>query len=172
MTLFALAEDGSDGCGIADDRILITGRSEAGRILSSSSETQSIAYVVSIGAVTETPPAGFRNVRHRLRLVFEDAVAKQLGGPARHDVESLVAFAREIDLSKGRLLVHCQAGVSRSAAAASIILATTLGSGHETEIAEFLGRLFPHCRPNRLMLALAGEVLNTGDALEKAWRSA
>ena len=104
--------------GIADDRILITSRSEAGRILSSRVERQGIAYVVSIGTKDEALPSGFRNVERRVRLVFDDEVTSQLGGPARHDVESLVRFARGVDLSQGRLLVHCQAGISRSAAAA------------------------------------------------------
>jgi len=154
---------------IDDDRILITSRTEAARILSSSSELPNIAYVVSIGDDGEAPPPGFRNVRRRLRLVFDDETTTELGGPTRSDIESLVRFAQTVDLSEGRLLVHCQAGISPSAAATAVILATVFGPGHERYIACLLGRLYPHCRPNRLMLKLADEILKTDGALERVW---
>ena len=154
---------------IADDRILITSRTEAGRILSSPSKREGIKYLISIGTGTELPPAGFRNVQRRLRLLFEDELTPELGGPTHHDVHGLILFARRIELSSGRLLVHCQAGVSRSAAAAVIVLATTLGPGYEGDIAAFLRRVYPHCRPNRLMLKLADEILKTDGLLERVW---
>lgn len=156
---------------IAEDRILIASLIEAGRILSSSAR-QDILYLVSIGTQDEPPPTGFRSVRRRLRLVFDDALALQSGAPVRADIEALIDFAREIDLSKGQLLVHCYAGVSRSAAAAVIILAASLGPGNEPAIADFLARRYPHCRPNRLMLKLADEALGSEASLERVFYAA
>jgi len=154
---------------VADDRIIIASRTEAARILSSPSKRQGIGYVVSIGSASELPPAGLRNVSQRLRLLFEDECEINGLGPTEHDVRLLINFAHKIDLSAGRLLVHCQAGISRSAAAAAIVLATVVGPGSELAAAELLHRLYPACRPNRLMLQLAGEALGTGSALTNAW---
>jgi len=154
---------------VADNQIVITGRTGAGRILSSPTKRQGFVYLVSIGSLEEPPPAGFRNVQRRLRLLFEDELTQQLGGASREHVEALVDFGREVDFSKGRLLVHCQAGISRSSAAAVIILATTLGAGEAMHIAAHLRRLYPQCRPNRLMLQLADDVLSTGGVLQQAW---
>ena len=94
------------------------------------------------------------NVAKRVRLVFEDAASQLEGGASQHDIERLVRFARTVDLKKGKLLVHCQAGISRSAAAAIIALAAILGPGREHEAIEHLRRTHPHVKPNRHVLEL------------------
>jgi predicted protein tyrosine phosphatase len=154
---------------LADDRIVIASRTEAGHILSSPTKRRGIRYVVSIGTASDPPPAGLRNVTHRLRLLFEDESLPGRGGPMEDDVRRLIGFSRTVDLSIGRLLIHCQAGISRSAAAAAIMLTVSAGPGNEDEIVEFLRRAYPACHPNLLMLHLADELLQTGGALVKAW---
>jgi predicted protein tyrosine phosphatase len=154
---------------IADDRIIIASRTAAARILASPTRRQGILYLISIGTASEPPPAGLRNVSRRLRLLFEDECNPGPFGPTEQDVRLLINFARGVDLSAGRLLVHCQAGISRSAAAAAIVLAAVVGPGAEVAAADLLHRLYPACRPNRLMLQLAGQVLGTGAALTTAW---
>jgi predicted protein tyrosine phosphatase len=141
------------------DHIVITGRSRAGRILCSPTECAAVAYLVSIGSPTEREPAGFRNVARRIRLVFEDAPTQDMGGASIDDIEQLVHFAREVDLQQGRLLVHCQSGISRSSAAAAIVLAVALGPGREKEAIEYLRTVQPAARPNKRMLELADTLL-------------
>jgi predicted protein tyrosine phosphatase len=75
------------------------------------------------------------------------------------DIEQLVHFAREVDLRQGRLLVHCQSGISRSSAAAAIVLAVALGPGRETEALEHVRSVHPSGRPNKRMLELADALL-------------
>ena len=145
--------------------MVIADRSVAGRILCSPRRCKEFAYLVSIGAPTERPPAGIGNVRSRLRLIFEDAITQEEGGASVADIERLVRFARSVDLSKGKLLVHCQAGVSRSAAAAIIVVATILGRGHEAEAIEQVRRTHPHTRPNRRMLEIADTLLQADGRL-------
>ena len=155
---------------LAEDAILVTGRSEAGRILSSPSKRSGIRYVISIGSADEPPPAGLTFVTTRLRLLFEDEVSEARGGPTEEDVRRIIAFSARVDLATGRLLVHCQAGVSRSAAAATIVLAAQLGAGCERELAAFMRRRFPLCRPNARMLAVADDLLQREGALMEPWR--
>ena len=150
------------------DHVVITGRSAAGRILSSPGECASIRYLVSIGSPTEREPAGFRNVAKRLRLVFEDATTQEMGGASPEDIEHLVRFAREVDVHQGRLLVHCQSGISRSSAAAAIVLAVALGPGHEAEAIEYVRTVHPSGRPNRWMLELADTLLGAEGRLAAA----
>ena len=140
----------------------------AGAILSSPERRAGIAYLVSIGGPLERPPAGIGNVPARLRLVFDD-VHDEVTGPSRDDVERLVSFAREVDLSKGCVLVHCQAGIGRSSAAALVILSVVLGAGHEREATEYVLRHNPRALPNRRLLEFADVVLGDGSGLWEAW---
>jgi hypothetical protein len=121
------------------DAVVITGRIEAGRILCSRRRRAGIRHLISIGARTDPPPAGYRNVTHRLQLIFEDELTAELGGPTPDDVERLIDFARRVDLSSGRLLVQCQAGISRSAAAAAIVLRVVLRSDSEAGLLTTFG---------------------------------
>jgi len=66
------------------------------------------------------------DVHQRLRLRFHDVIESQPGwiAPERWDVELLLAFARGLNASgETHLLIHCHAGVSRSTAAAALVLA-------------------------------------------------
>src|SRR5947207_14007333 len=75
----------------------------------------------------------FRSPPHRrLSLWFHDIIdpAPDRLAPSHADVERLLAFGRELrDRSDGHILIHCHAGVSRSTAAAALILAQ-IGRAH------------------------------------------
>jgi predicted protein tyrosine phosphatase len=61
----------------------------------------------------------------RLDLRFHDIIEPKPGhlAPSRSDVARLLGFGRELDDRTGsHLLVHCHAGVSRSTAAAALIM--------------------------------------------------
>jgi predicted protein tyrosine phosphatase len=150
---------------IPEGAVAVVGRSGAGKVLCSPRRCSEYAFLVSIGGPREREPAGYENVATRVRLVFEDAPSQAQGGPSLDDIERLVAFARRIDFAQGKLLVHCQAGISRSSAAAIIVLARVLGPGHEQMAVDFVQRTHPHVRPNRRMLALADTILETGGRL-------
>lgn len=153
---------------IEDDRIVIASRTQAARILCSTTQRPAIHAVISIGGADDRPPAGLGSFWPRLRLVFEDEVLPVQGGPTADHVARIIAFSRTVDLRENRVLIHCHAGISRSSAAAVIVLAVALDVAMATEIAEYLRRVHPHCVPNRLMLQLADELLETGGALERA----
>ena len=97
---------------------------------------------------------------NRLLLRFNDIVAPQAGltPPSPADIETLIAFAQTWH-GTAPLLAHCWAGISRSTAAAYIIACLHHAPGTEWELAQLLRRAAPEATPNRLMVALADDIL-------------
>jgi hypothetical protein len=103
-----------------DLTIEIASRSEAGRILCSLGRCAEVSYLVSIGDPDERPPAGYRNVRRKLRLLFADVEVEE-SGPTEEDISRIIRLADSLKTVGGKVLIHCGAGISRSAAAALIL---------------------------------------------------
>jgi predicted protein tyrosine phosphatase len=105
-----------------------------------------------------TPPSIVPD-RH-LRLAMNDICEPQPGLvlPCETHVADLITFAREWD-RQAPLLIHCWAGISRSTAAAFISLCALNPEGSEIELARALRRASPTAYPNRLLVALADEIL-------------
>jgi predicted protein tyrosine phosphatase len=78
--------------------------------------------------------------------------------PCETHVAELITFARDWD-RQAPLLIHCWAGISRSTAAAFISLCALNPEGSELELARALRRASPTAYPNRLLVALADEIL-------------
>ncbi len=115
--------------------------------------------------------SGF-DIHHRLRLRFHDVIESQPGwiAPERWDVELLLAFSRDLAASeKAHLLVHCHAGVSRSTAAATLVMAQTRPDRPAAEVLVEIVRLRPRAWPNLRILELGDEVLGRrGEIVEAA----
>src|SRR5437764_5126463 len=97
--------------------------------------------------------------RH-LRLSVHDVIepAEGIVCPDHTHISNLIAFARGWDRS-APFLVHCWAGISRSTAAAFIVLCDLHGPGHEGRIADALRFHVPYAQPNRLMIRHADHLL-------------
>jgi predicted protein tyrosine phosphatase len=106
-------------------------------------------------------PAGIDAARH-LRIGMNDVAEAVLAEkpPNAQHVDDLIAFGRKWD-AKAPMLVHCWAGVSRSMAAAFILLNDRL-PGNERDIAQAMRRRAPHAYPNPLMVKLADAALGRG----------
>jgi predicted protein tyrosine phosphatase len=156
-------------------RVVIASRVEAGRHLLSTRTGGAFVVLVSIGEAGEKLPAAFRQPRRRLRLEFSD-IAEEVaagiddGGPMALHIERLVAFAPALAAlaAEEAALVHCQAGVSRSTAAAFILFAAIVGPGREREALDAVYAAAPHAYPNRRMVRLADEHLGRGGAMLRA----
>ncbi|HEY8871478.1 MAG TPA: protein-tyrosine-phosphatase [Stellaceae bacterium] len=108
------------------------------------------------------PPAfaGFAPHR-RLALRFHDIIDPTPGwlAPSQGDVERLLEFGRELNQpAQSHLLVHCHAGVSRSTAAAALILAQAYPERPAGEALDAVARMRPRAWPNL-------RILEFGDAL-------
>lgn len=144
--------------------IEVASRAEAGDILCSPERCAEVTCLVSIGEAHNELPAGFTNVARRLRLLFADHVDGPYA-PTVEDVRQIIELAESLRASAGRVLIHCEAGVSRSSAAALIMYACWYGAGREREA---LGRVLRQravAHPNRLMVSLADELLGRGGRL-------
>lgn len=103
----------------------------------------------------------------QLVLAADDVVdAGHPLAPRRHHVRAAMRFAR--GFRDARLLVNCHMGISRSVALAMAVLADRLGPGGEQEAVERVVAIRPVATPNRLILALADELLGRGGALVDA----
>ena len=108
------------------------------------------------------PPAfaGFTPHR-RLALRFHDIIEPTPGwlAPSQGDVVRLLDFGRELTgPAESHLLVHCHAGVSRSTAAAALILAQAYPGRPARDALDAVARMRPRAWPNL-------RILEFGDAL-------
>jgi predicted protein tyrosine phosphatase len=149
--------------------IEVASRLEAGDILCSPDLCAEITHLVSIGDANDSLPHGYENVDQKLRLLIADVVTEE--GATEEDVQRIIQLAEELrsyDVKGGKVLVHCEAGVSRSTAAALIIYACLLGPGREYEAMERVIAQRPYAIPNRRMVKLADDLLQLGGRLMQA----
>jgi predicted protein tyrosine phosphatase len=137
--------------------IEVASRPEAADILSSPRRCAEITYLVSIGDLNDELPAGYDNVPCKLRLLVADVVTEL--GATEDDVRQIIRLAEGLRLGTGKVLIHCEAGVSRSTAAALIMYACWLGPGYEREAMERVLAQRPVAIPNRRMVKLADRLL-------------
>lgn len=143
--------------------VIIASRPQAERLLISRSPDPAIRHLISIGAPGEPAPAGFELCATRIRLEFFDDTGEV--GPQRWHVEQVIDFARQVQHEGGKLLVHCEAGISRSSAAALTVFATWLGVGKEQEAVDKTYAAQPYAWPNSQLVELADALLGRDGAL-------
>jgi predicted protein tyrosine phosphatase len=132
-----------------------------------------VTHVLSIldPEVPDPPAFDAFSPHRRLALRFHDIIEPTADrvAPSLGDVERLLDFGRELDAAPGsHLLVHCHAGVSRSTAAATLILAQ---AAPERPAAEALGavvRMRPRAWPNLRILEFGDELLGRNGELVAA----
>jgi predicted protein tyrosine phosphatase len=133
-----------------------------------------VSHVLSILDPGWPEPDALNNfgLDRRLKLRFHDVIEANPGwtAPERWDVELLLAFGRNLAaLHQAHLLVHCHAGVSRSTAAAILVLAQTCPERPADEAVREVVRLRPRAWPNLRMLEFGDEILGRrGEIVEAA----
>jgi len=116
--------------------------------------------LVSIVSPDEQPPTprGIAPEAH-LRVACDDLAAPdplEIAPDHRH-VKQLIGFVREWNPPRP-ILIHCQAGISRSTAGALVTYAVHFPGSIERAAAQ-LRRSAPYARPNPLIVALGDELL-------------
>jgi len=149
--------------GVPELKIEVASRPEAADILCSPSECAEVGWLVSIGDAHDELPVGYDNVPRKLRLLIADVVTEL--GATEDDVWQIIRLAEDLRSGTGRVLIHCEAGVSRSSAAALIIYACWLGPGCEPEAMGRVRAQRPIAIPNRRMVELADRLLERGGRL-------
>jgi predicted protein tyrosine phosphatase len=158
-------------------KIAIASYREACQLLSDQSREGTIKHIISIGSPGELPPPGYDGVPYRLRLEFDDTVPPGFDDTIFSDEEDEYIVATPDDIAKvidfvplilqdsGVTLIHCQAGISRSAAVGLIIYAILFDSGKENEALLALLKSRPMAIPNTWVVQLADEALERGGKL-------
>lgn len=112
---------------------------------------------------------------HRvLELRFHDVIDASPGciAPESLDVEQLLTFGRDLAMARDpHLLVHCHAGVSRSTAAAALILAQTRPDRPAEEALQAVVRQRPRAWPNLRILELGDALLERHGEIVNAARA-
>jgi predicted protein tyrosine phosphatase len=135
-----------------------------------------VSHVVSILDPDTAEPALFRlfATQERLCLRFHDVIDEREGmvAPQRDDIDRLLRFGGSLAHSRSarRLLVHCHAGLSRSTAAAVLLLAQARPDrSPEAAVSEMLA-LKPKAWPNLRMIELGDQLLVCEGRLVRAVR--
>jgi predicted protein tyrosine phosphatase len=149
-------------------RITICGIPELGEHSASG-----VTHVLSILGPSTPDPAEFASFAPHRRLIlrFHDVIEPQPDqiGPTREDVERLLAFGREVgDTPLAHLLVHCRAGVSRSTAAAALILMQANPEWPASAALDAVAALRPRAWPNLLILELGDALLGRNGEIAAA----
>lgn len=139
------------------EKIEVMSRLEAGEILCTPERCAEITCLVSIGDANDPLPEGYANAERKLRLLIADVITDE--GATEEDVRRIVQLAEQLRSESGTLLIHCEAGVSRSTATALIMYACWLGPGREDEAMRRVIAQRPYAIPNRRMVALADRFL-------------
>ncbi len=143
--------------------IIIASRTQGERLLMSKGSGPAIQHIISIGAPGDPTPAGFELCATRIRLEFFDDTGDI--GPQLWHVEKVIDFAGQVQHEEGNLVVHCEAGISRSSAAALTVFATWLGAGKEQEAVDRTYAAQPDAWPNSQFVELADKLLGHDGAL-------
>jgi predicted protein tyrosine phosphatase len=110
----------------------------------------------------------------RLELRFHDVIDAGPGSvvPGQEDVERLLAFGRELARAREtHLLVHCHAGLSRSTAAATLIVAQTRPDRPAEQALSEVVRQRPRAWPNLRILELGDALLERRGEIVNAARA-
>ncbi len=131
-----------------------------------------VSHVVSILDPQWPDPQAFAEYDSHQRLVFrfDDIVEAKPGAqaPTERDVRGILALGEELEtVAVTHVLIHCHAGISRSTAAAVILMARR-NAGREPLIFDELARMRPKSWPNALMVEFADRMLARGGALTAA----
>ena len=142
---------------MSEIKIQVMSRLEAGEILCTPERCGEIMYLISIGDGEDPLPKGYHNAQRKVRLMIADVVTEE--GATEEDVRGIIQLAEQLQSETGTLLIHCEAGISRSTATALIIYACWLGPGREDEAMERVVTQRPYAIPNRRMVAFADKLL-------------
>lgn len=118
------------------------------------------AWVISLLSEDEAAPPfpGLAASKHLLLYVARESCAASIARAAKDRARDLVEFAKAWD-GNGDILIHCNRGVSRSPAAAFIILCVREPDVKEGALMKRLRSAAPHADPCPLFVSYADELL-------------
>ncbi|ACA20624.1 protein tyrosine phosphatase [Methylobacterium sp. 4-46] len=139
--------------------------------------TRGVTHVLSIldPGWPEPDAFGTYDAHHRTTLRFHDIIAPTRGQvlPEPDHVAAILAFGQDLAGERPRdrhLLIHCHAGISRSTAAMTMLLAQAHPDLDEAAVVARVHELREKAWPNARMIAFADEALGRRGRLSEAVR--
>jgi predicted protein tyrosine phosphatase len=136
-----------------------------------------VTHVLSILDPGYPEPADFATYgpHKRLTLRFDDIINAAPGMmlPEKHHIEALLEFGKGLaatDDPLNHLLVHCHAGISRSTASMTILLAEARPDASEDTLFADIREIRPQAWPNSRMIAMADDLLGRNGRLVQGLR--
>lgn len=119
------------------------------------------ARVISLLAGEDELPCfdGIGDDRHLKLCLDDESSGEAISVTARRRAEAIVRFLGNWD-GKGDILIHCDRGVSRSTAAAFVVMCMRAPDADERVLAGLLRRSAPFADPCPMLVAYADELLN------------
>ncbi|HXI87439.1 MAG TPA: hypothetical protein VNH64_08270 [Parvularculaceae bacterium] len=105
--------------------------------------------------------------KHFKFYVERESSAATISAAAKERAHDIIAFVRDWD-RVGDVLIHCNRGVSRSTAAAYVILCMTAPGVDEQLIAEALRRAAPFADPCPILISYTDDILGRGGRMIEA----
>jgi predicted protein tyrosine phosphatase len=132
-----------------------------------------VTHVVSILDPEWPDPQDFAAFapHRRIALRFHDIIEAMPGyvAPQRQDVGTLLGFGRELDgAAAAHLLIHCHAGISRSTAAAILLLAQARPDLDPDALFAAVAQMRPRAWPNLRLLEFGDELLGRNGGIVAA----
>jgi predicted protein tyrosine phosphatase len=154
-------------------RLTICGLTELGAF-----RDAAVTHVLSILDPSHPDPVDFATYgpHKRLTLRFDDIIDPSPGMlmPDRSHIEALLAFGDGLASAGGdplsHLLVHCHAGISRSTASMTILLAEARPDENADALFAHIRKIRPQAWPNSVMIGMADDLLGRRGALSDALR--
>jgi predicted protein tyrosine phosphatase len=155
----------------ASGRLTICGLQELGAF-----QNAAVTHVLSILDPHFPEPQDFTTYgpHRRLTLRFDDIIDTTPGMllPELHHIETLLEFGSGLASAEGdplaHLLVHCHAGISRSTASMTILLAEARPNADEDALFAHIREIRPQAWPNSRMIELADDLLGRDGKLVAA----
>jgi predicted protein tyrosine phosphatase len=137
-----------------------------------------VTHVLSIldPATPEPDAFGSYGEHAKLELRFHDVIEEHVAGydsPQPHHIEALLEFGRELTkepAGEAHLLVHCHMGISRSTAAALLLLAEAMPGRPAREMMAEIAHVRSKAWPNLRMIEIGDRMLGLGGDLVAAVR--
>jgi predicted protein tyrosine phosphatase len=134
-----------------------------------------VSHVLSILDPDWPVPEAFGQFgeHEKLELRFHDIIQPEAGMvlPTEEHVAALLAFGRDLQAEAredAHLLVHCHAGISRSSASMTLILAQALPAASAEAVLGEVVRIREKAWPNLRMIEMGDAMLGRGGALVRA----
>ncbi len=122
--------------------------------------------VISLLSDDEPMPSfkGLDAQAHLALYVEKESCARTISNAAKERARRIVNFVEAWD-GDGDILVHCNRGVSRSTAAAFVVMCMREPHTHEANLMKRLRTAAPHADPCPLLVTYADEILGRDGAM-------